>query len=434
MNKKKSLKGFTLIELIIVLAIFSVIMTLVLSFIDPVSRLITKTSVKERTSAYVDNIDEYVSKSIRYAQNINVYTHSLYNPELTKDQCTEERILRDFVDSYYDGGVSYDGTDTLKRLTGKVHILKLINTPEDGLEPGHIYETVYNFTAGRGDKREAYLYSGVLYKASDLAAMSTTDADYIRNNGNKCNDYDYHNIGDNYDSYDPKYNGWFYHSNVTLESSNVDVINPDNFKEYNYYYSLGMNTFEPISSGFDTERSKSYYYSALKRVNTSLTASEYNFPLTIVTYNDKQNLPAGVDYTINHTYTNDETLVDEDTIAFISPAAMSSLGISFKNVQMQENTRTIKFYREQIEIKYQDNDPTKDIISVVKTDDEGKVLIDPVEKNLTAKSFQLINDGYPLTVGGTDLTDNIYFVYTIPDEINDTEWKIIKETSTAPTT
>ena len=52
------MKGFTLIELIIVLAIFSVIMTLVMSFIDPVSRLMTKTSVRERTSAYVDNIGE----------------------------------------------------------------------------------------------------------------------------------------------------------------------------------------------------------------------------------------------------------------------------------------------------------------------------------------------------------------------------------------
>ena len=94
-KKKTALKGFTLIELIIVLAIFSVIMTLVMSFIDPVSKIMTKTSVRERTAAYVDNIGEYVSKSIRHAQNIVVYEHGISDDEQT--------VARDFVDTYYNG-------------------------------------------------------------------------------------------------------------------------------------------------------------------------------------------------------------------------------------------------------------------------------------------------------------------------------------------
>ena len=44
MDMKKKLKGFTLIELIIVLAIFGIILTLVMSFIDPVEKVMTTTS------------------------------------------------------------------------------------------------------------------------------------------------------------------------------------------------------------------------------------------------------------------------------------------------------------------------------------------------------------------------------------------------------
>ncbi len=72
-NKKSKLKGFTLIELIIVLAIFSGLMVLIMSFIDPVSRQMTDTSVRERTASYVDNISDYFDGSLRYAQFARVY-------------------------------------------------------------------------------------------------------------------------------------------------------------------------------------------------------------------------------------------------------------------------------------------------------------------------------------------------------------------------
>ena len=173
MNKnKKVLKGFTLIELIIVLAIFSVIMVLVMSFIDPVSRLMTKTSIRERTAAYVDNIGEYIDKSIRPAQNIVVYEHGLYSKDYTADSCTEEIVVRDFVDTYYDGAID----DNLAPLTGKVHVLKLINSSfqEEGaydLESGKIYESVYDFTAGCGKPGKVYIDPSS-YNEVDVTGMT----------------------------------------------------------------------------------------------------------------------------------------------------------------------------------------------------------------------------------------------------------------------
>ncbi|MDE7363352.1 MAG: type II secretion system GspH family protein [Ruminococcus sp.] len=446
MNKKKNLKGFTLIELIIVLAIFSVIMTLVMSFIDPVSRLMTKTSLRERTSAYVDNIDEYISKSIRYAQNINVYTNGYYINGLPSDKCDEKRIVTDFVDAYYDGGVAYDGTDVLKPLTGKVHILKLINEDDGALKAGHIYESVYTFKAGRSDRGNvdstgaSYLYNGVIYKGSEIAALEAgsdlekAQAKDIKEGGNRCYVNDYHNSpadasGDAYyTSYKSPYAGYFYHSEVTLQSGDIDVINPENFEEYSYYYRLGMNTFEPISDFYDTESAK-VFYSALK-INDSVTPSMYNFPISIVTYRNLNSINKE-NKVEDYTYTKEDGLTTVDTKAFGSPSAMSSLGISFKNAQMQKNERTIKFYRKATKIEYgkklDGSDDLTTIVSVDETDADGKIKIEPVTRNYVTEPFELIKDGY------TGAKNNIYFVYTIPDEINDTEWKIIKDT-TAPTT
>lgn len=426
MNKKKSLKGFTLIELIIVLAIFSVIMTLVMSFIDPVSRLMTKTSLRERTSAYIDNIDEYITKSIRYAQNVNVYEHGYFNKDLTETECTEERIVRDFVDTYYDGAVSYKGDSTnLDRLTGKVHILKLINTsvPEEGLEAGHIYETVYKFTAGRSDRGDvdglgpSYLYYGEVYTGDKLKNMSSADADKIKKGGNRCYVNDYHDG-------DSKYSAFFYHSVPELEGEkNVDVINPENFKEYNYYYKLGMHTFEPIDKFSDDK----VFYSALKKAENSITPNMYNFPLSVVTYR-KLN------------YKNQQNNLKTTTdgyLAFGSPAAMSSMGLSFKNAQMQKDERTVKFYREAIEFKYEQKDK-KDaygnliyesdgsvakeddldrIKSVVKKNDKNETELEAVTRNYVAEPFEFIDEYY-------NYTDNIYIVYSIPDEVNDTVFNL----------
>ena len=51
MEKKRTQKGFTLIELIIVMAVFSILMVAVMSIVNPLSKVVKKVSIQEANTA-----------------------------------------------------------------------------------------------------------------------------------------------------------------------------------------------------------------------------------------------------------------------------------------------------------------------------------------------------------------------------------------------
>ncbi len=398
MNKKKTTaKGFTLIELIIVLAIFSVIMTLVMSFIDPVSKVMSKTSIKERTSAYVDNIGEYISKSIRHAQNINVYEKGLNGAD-------EATVVRDFIDTYYDGAVD----ENLASLTGKVHVLKLINDDGGPLQAGGIYESVYKFTAGQGRPGIAYIDGA--YNEVDVTGMS----------GDEIKDAGYTQVRKvTYGTYDGVD---FPNSTVSLISENVSVINDEHFKDYSYYYQLGMYTFDPITNpadyGLTEDANAKYFYS---RLNKMLDASssvisdsvnEYQFVVNVVSFNnEKDDSGAFVNKTdVSYTVGEGTSAVTENFTAFRSPAAMSSVGMTLKNVQLQKknSSEAVKYYRIKLNEDGKMLDTDGNVIA-----SGGTPAIEAVTSNLRADPFRRITEG---------TSNDIYMIFTVPTEINDTEW------------
>lgn len=69
----KKLKGFTLVELIIVMAIFSGIAVGALAMIRPAMQLFNKTASQEGASADIDNISRYIQDNLKYADRVNVY-------------------------------------------------------------------------------------------------------------------------------------------------------------------------------------------------------------------------------------------------------------------------------------------------------------------------------------------------------------------------
>lgn len=69
----KKLKGFTLVELIIVMAIFSGIAVGALAMIRPAMQLFNKTASQESASADIDNISRYIQDNLKYADRVNVY-------------------------------------------------------------------------------------------------------------------------------------------------------------------------------------------------------------------------------------------------------------------------------------------------------------------------------------------------------------------------
>lgn len=66
----KKLKGFTLVELIIVMAIFSGIAVGALAMIRPAMQLFNKTASQEGASADIDNISRYIQDNLKYADRV----------------------------------------------------------------------------------------------------------------------------------------------------------------------------------------------------------------------------------------------------------------------------------------------------------------------------------------------------------------------------
>lgn len=70
---KQKLKAFTLVELVIVMGMFTIIMFSVLQLLDPVSKFFVRSSNFEYTTACVDNIKRAVDGNLKYADRVRLY-------------------------------------------------------------------------------------------------------------------------------------------------------------------------------------------------------------------------------------------------------------------------------------------------------------------------------------------------------------------------
>lgn len=135
----RKVKGFTLIELIVVMATFSIIMFGAMSLMNPVNKVFVTTSRTESVSAAADNIRRYLELNLRYAECVTITN-------------TEPTIqgLRGFIDSHYDGKVIKDASGALVPASGDLYVIKINNA-----NGGQIDQTRYSYTAG--DSKGAYL-------------------------------------------------------------------------------------------------------------------------------------------------------------------------------------------------------------------------------------------------------------------------------------
>lgn len=388
MEKKKKLKGFTLIELIIVLAIFSVILALVLSFIDPVSNIMKRTSTKERTAAYVDNITEYIDNSIHYAKFMRVYeggycdvdsTTGLAKPAVYTDD--EAKIVKSMVDDIYRNAVN----DADESIGGRVRVLKLINTPVDGCpQEGQIYESVYKFTA-----RKDYEYpAGTVNLISD--------------------------------------------STVSAVSTNVPIINPEHFEDYCYYYSKGFMDLVPITDSTIPERNPNNYkigdtpisndgdgyYSAIAPITytdpagatkTMEIRSGSNFAVNVTSYQvDKKRGTSNMEKVTYSAADGSERTVP----VFWSPSHLTTASMALVNVMKASESDAViccRAIRDEFGAQVKEADPDTGTM---------KAKFQPVvPADLPTSAYTEYKPTYSEADG---LTDNLYIVYIVPDEINDT--------------
>ena len=95
--KKMVKKGFTLVELIVVMAIFSIIMVVVMSLIDPVSKIYKNTAVAEKTYANANSIQTYLQTHLEYVESVVVATSNNIG---NKDGTVTSDEIRELVEDY----------------------------------------------------------------------------------------------------------------------------------------------------------------------------------------------------------------------------------------------------------------------------------------------------------------------------------------------
>lgn len=365
---KRTQKGFTLIELIIVLAIFGIILALVMSFIDPVAKIMKKASVRERTAAYVDNIGEYLDNSLHYAEFIRVYNGGFCKEGDESTQISEDIAVRSLIAACLNGAVNDAGDP----INGRVRVLKLINSPTGSFTEGQIYESVYGFFAG------------------ETFEVKDDDGNVIAT---------------------PVHNAPV----ASIMQENKKVINEEHLEEYSYYYNTGFYNLdsidEPDMYSATDGSGKSYaptnrdYYSTLYPIMyeadhdgvrddplTMNTLSNENLCINVVAYQNG-----------NKEFANHE-LADgsvELVPVFLSPSHLTATSMSLINVIGTHDVNTPVYVR-------------------LKRKSDGTL-----DKNGTKIQFrnQMTPEALPYAVYTADASfndGNIYIVFIMPDEINDT--------------
>lgn len=154
MNKlsKKTKKGFTLVELVIVMAVFGLLMVAVISIANPVSKIFKKAEFAEKSYSDSNNISLYIQNQLQYADNLVIYTEDIENDV--------DNMVKKFAEDYYEGIVTKNvlspsnDISATKYVDGNIYVLRLSNkdTDEDDSEGnkvqrGQIYLSKYPFTS-----------------------------------------------------------------------------------------------------------------------------------------------------------------------------------------------------------------------------------------------------------------------------------------------
>ncbi|MDE6835051.1 MAG: prepilin-type N-terminal cleavage/methylation domain-containing protein [Ruminococcus sp.] len=205
MKNKKNLKGFTLVELVVVMAVFGIIMLGAMQFLSPVSRMMKGSSLQESNSATVDNIKRYFEGTLRYASAVYVHNGDLKEYDISNggtpvvlggtEEARQTKAVENFVNSYFKDKADNNNNP----IKGEVHLMKIDNDND-----GKITESLFNFEAG------------YTYKEWDGSGWN-----------------DEHPVS----------------CTVSNTSFDQPVINDVYYKDYSIFATLGYNTVNPIHAG-----------------------------------------------------------------------------------------------------------------------------------------------------------------------------------------
>lgn len=192
---RKSFRAFTLIELIIAMALMGMILACAMRFFVPVNDMHKDLSSKERIMAITNGVSRYVGESVRYSKYVMIYVG--YNsPPSNLDVLTDfrgldpEKLLESKIDNdtlsakikglYLNNStpVTYSG----KAYKGRVYKLKSLKdgTPKMALTPSYYGRNSLFFSIPIGDDGKPQITAATMefniqLLNQDNSAYSSTD-------------------------------------------------------------------------------------------------------------------------------------------------------------------------------------------------------------------------------------------------------------------
>ena len=144
--KKRTLKGFTLIELIVVLAIFSIILASATSLLLPTMKIMTNAEAQESGNAAVSSIGTYIKNELSSADNLYVVNDVPRNGSGDIDTAAVGAYVKTFADNYYQGIVrARSAQDDLHYASAKFRVIVIDNGTSTDPHGGRI--SSYGYTA-----------------------------------------------------------------------------------------------------------------------------------------------------------------------------------------------------------------------------------------------------------------------------------------------
>lgn len=151
---KKKLKGFTLVELIIVLAIFAIIMFSAVQLLDPVSKFFVRSSNFENTTACVDNMRRCIEGNLRYVNRVRAYSGYIPYAEGATSAAvntapTPSAVLTEQVKKFY---TTFFSNRKFIDTSGSIYVLVFDNTKlisDENLAKN--YGTINDFVTAYGN-------------------------------------------------------------------------------------------------------------------------------------------------------------------------------------------------------------------------------------------------------------------------------------------
>ena len=440
MKENRKLKGFTLVELIVVMAIFGILMMAVMQILTPLNKLSKRATIQEANAAAVDNIKNYFESSLRYADCVEVNVGALTdnNGNFLRDTAVypstklsaaygvqdlsgtkksvtaEEAAVINFLDNHYSNRVIPNTEDKAEPIPGRVYMLKI-----DNANGGVVSEKVWKFNAG-------YTYTKFFDADTEINGVTYHKGEIMKkldDNGNVVTDMGRVN------------------SSITLVGTDTSVINPVYYENYSFYISPGYNNIETVFetsalTGFDTsDDTAEDYYAAVRPAKTAAgnsytDFSDNMFSLSIVTYKNDKDAADEYEYRGTAKLTDDEG--NEKTYeAFQSPFALSNMNMSLVNIRSQisqgkgsdiygpvryQGPKDDKDYTPDMEVKG-DNDHWQyaKITSDQAPKIDSRLFVHTANNTAQAKAnADKAAQKDPETENGL-YEDCIYFIFTLPD-------------------